>query len=282
MLRFLGVARLVLPALVTLLLACFHMNVPKLTAREKQLAEQYARYALMFAAPIFFGLPPELGGMAAGLNNGTVTLLELNGRRFGITASHVIEGFRQRSAEDKQVVCQIGRFNVEPLARLISENKKHDLAVLDLNNIDPRQLGGVGPIKHAFHAPREWPPQPPEADKFVIFGGYPGSRREQHDQDGVMFGTVSSGGSRVNSVQEDVFTFQTEIGQCFISFDLDGRGFTDLPGMSGAPVMIRRQTDEGIDVFDMVGIYFEYHEEWDIHRARPTSLIGADGIIKEG
>ena len=255
------------------------MNMPELTERERKLADQYARYALIFAAPIFFGLPPEAGGEAADLNNGTVALLQLNGRRVGVTNSHVIEGLRQRLAQDERVVCQIGQFNVDPIERLISESQRHDLAVLDLHDVDPGVLRSPGGGDRAFHVPGKWPPQPPRVEDFVMFGGFPGSRRAPRGKDGVEFGSVSSGGSRVNSVQEDVFTFQIEIAMCTVSFDLDGRGFRDLPGMSGSPVMTRRQVG-GVDVFDMVGIFFEYFEEWDVLRARPTGLINVDGSIK--
>lgn len=256
------------------------MNIPELNEPEKQLADRLARYPLMFAAPIFFGIPPALGGAIEDMNNATVALLELNGRRLGVTNAHVIDGYRQRFADDNKIICQVGLVDINPLTRLVSESRRYDLAVLDLTDIAGDVLKVTGEVARTFHIPREWPPRPPIVENFVMFGGYPGSRRTTHGQGAVGFGSVSSGGSRVNSVQEDIFTFQINIEKCVVAFDT-GLGFGELPGISGSPVMMRRQSEGGIEVFDMVGIFFEYYEAWDVLRARPLTLINVDGSIKD-
>lgn len=62
-------------------------------------------------------------------------------------------------------------------------------------------------------------------------------------------------------------------------FDRDGRGYEDFPGMSGCPVMVPRRTKGGIEIVDMVGIFFEDRQDLDVYRARPIGLIKEDGTI---
>lgn len=246
-----------------------------LNDEQRRLLDVYARHALQFAVPIYFGVP----GRPEYLNNGTVTLLELGGRRFGITNYHVLARYRKKLRRIHGLVCQVGPVVIRPLDRLVSESKKYDLVVLDFQNIQPQTLRGGNEIPCRYHVPREWPPQPVAPGNFVMFGGFPRTKRVAITDDELEFGGVSSAGSEVLSVQPDVFTFQIQIEQCVTAFDRDGRGFEDLPGISGSPVLIARRSPGGIEVIDLVGIFFEDYPAIDVYRVRPGSVIGADGMI---
>ena len=55
----------------------------KLSPEQKAIASEYAKFALQFAAPIFIGPVPESG--RGKINNGTVTLVNLGDRQYGVT-----------------------------------------------------------------------------------------------------------------------------------------------------------------------------------------------------
>ena len=168
---------------------------------------------------------------------------------------------------------------IDPEKFLISESEELDLAVLNLENIDVSKIRGGTEIPCQFHEPLKWPPDLPKVGEFVLFGGFPKSKRLELAKGHLEFGSLSSGGSEIHSVQMDVITCQIQIDQCIIDFDRDGDGFSELPGISGSPVMIARQTEGGLTVFDLIGVVFEYHSGWDVLRVRPVSLIASDGTI---
>lgn len=250
----------------------------KLTEKQKQLADEYCKFALQFAAMISFG-PKGEAITNATLNNGTITLVRLGGRNMGITNHHVIQQYRERVIAGENLTCQVGNVTIEPLSCLVSECEKTDLAVLDLNGIDPKKIRGSPTMPCQFHEPTEWPPRIPKIGEFVIFGGFPGTKREEAGRRSFVFGTFSSGSSEVISVQPDVLTCTIALEQCVIAFDYDGKGLEGLPGISGAPVLVQRQLESGFFVFDLVGVVFEYSESFDALRVRPSTLIEENGAI---
>src|ERR1041385_8986267 len=126
----------------------------QLSPGQKATAREYSRFALQFSAVICFwqslGIPK--------VNHGNVTLLKLDGRRFGITNHHVIAHFRERQIAGESLVCQIGNVPIDPLLRLHSSSQAMDLAILDLSEVDPSKIRGTKDIPFHFHEPQVWPP----------------------------------------------------------------------------------------------------------------------------
>lgn len=250
----------------------------QLTDLQKKLADQYCRYALQFAATISFG-PKGDALINESLSNGTITLLRLNNQNLGVTNYHVLQGYRARIKAGEDITCQVGNVPIDLEARIISESLLMDLVVLDLNGIEPSQIRGNSIIPCQFHEPIEWPTRVPVRGDFVLFGGFPGKKRESKGRRAFDFGTFSSGASEVVSVQEDVLTCTISPELCVTAFDYDGKGFEGLPGISGSPVLASRELKSGILVFDLVGVVFEYSENFDALRIRPTKLIQSNGEI---
>jgi hypothetical protein len=242
------------------------------------LGESLAKFSLQFATALAF--TPKEGPLDPTLlNNATVSLVMLGGKPLGITNHHVIDVFRAKSAEQR-MTCQLGNAPIDPLARLISESSRFDLAILDLAGVEPRRIRGAHPeIPCQFHVPRSWPPDPPHVGDFITFGGFPGTKRRHLRGSHVEFGAMCSGASEVISVQTDVITSQIRLDQCVTHFDKDGRGFEGVPGLSGAPSFLPRLTTSRVEVLDFIGVVFEYHDEWDTLRLRPTSLITESGHV---
>lgn len=251
--------------------------MPKTQA--EALAEELSIYAMQFAEPIYFGPPPDKQSDAP-INNGTISLILLGTRQVGITNWHVIDEYRKRASENQDLICQISNVRIDPIAQLISESKHFDVAVLDLSNTSAEEIGKGTGMPCQFLAPREWPPAAVSKGDFVLFGGFPGLKRKDPKPGHLDFGSISSGGTKVESIQEDVITCRIQLERCVVNFDEDGLGMGPLPGISGSPVLIHR-TISDVSVFDFVGVIFEHSNEWDILRIRPASLLSDNGIIVE-
>src|ERR1017187_813286 len=96
--------------------------------------DQIAKYPVQFAQPVFFGESPH-SSSAAGLNNGTATLLKLEDRFLGVTCQHVLDGYR-RSKATRNTFFQLGPVALDPEKFLISEDRDRDLAILDLTSFE--------------------------------------------------------------------------------------------------------------------------------------------------
>lgn len=252
-------------------------TVIQLNHRQITIAQHYAKFALQFSAPICYW--NRHGTLK--LNHGNVSLLKIGGRKFGITNNHVVEGFRKRNASGESLLCQIGNVPIDPIGRLHSWSERMDLAVLDLSEVDASSIRGTRDIPPCqFHESDDWPPQMPKSGDWALLGGFPVTKRVQLGPGHFEFGTFSSGGTLIDSVQPDLITCRIEIEKCVISIDRDGRGLEDLPGISGSPVMVARQLASGITVFDLIGVVFEHSMTWDALRIRPLSLVDSNGYIQ--
>lgn len=247
------------------------------TLEQLALFDERAKFPITCSTYFLFAPPPSRVSSANNLNNGTITLVSVNGRKFGITAYHVVERYRERIELGEQLIFYVGNVVIDPEACLVSESKELDLAVLDLAIVNPLQIRGGGEIPCAFHEPRTWSSGKVRAGDFVLLGGWPGSGRGEIAREHLIFGSFSSGGSEVQSVQTDVFTCRIEFDACFVSSNRGATSLPALPGISGGPVFVETELESGMTVFDFVGVIFEYHEGLDILRARPISLIGVNG-----
>lgn len=252
-----------------------------MTPEQKAMVTEAAKLAVQFSTYFVIAPPPsrELTPDEK-FNNGTVTLLELEGRRYGITNSHVLDAYRTRRAAGEDLICQVGNVRINPLDRLMDESdqRKLDLAILDFSDIDANSLRGGDSVPCQFHVPAAWPPDRPPEGSFVALGGWPKSRRMMIAPDQVDFGAVCSGGTEVQGSYEDLLRCAIQPDEAEILFDMQGKGIPELPGMSGGPVIIGRDID-GIMRFELVGVIFEFFEPFDALRIRPTTLIRKNGTL---
>src|SRR5258705_5253649 len=84
---------------------------------EGKLGVELGKYPLKFATAAYFGARPQPGTPAT-VNSGSAALLRLHGHTFALTCSHVLEGYRQRLAEDGKVIFQLGNCELDPLTQL--------------------------------------------------------------------------------------------------------------------------------------------------------------------
>jgi hypothetical protein len=215
-------------------------------------------------------------------NNGSMTLLRFPARRAGVTCHHVIEAYREQRLVNPSRLFQVGGFALDPLDRLLAADPIHDLAVIDLEDVDPKQLT-IGLEKKAFFEPAEWPLGTAEPGELIALGGYPGFSRAvgagpDDDSRGLCSGPVSLGVTRVIDVGSENIV-------CKASWEyrVEGSGpqvmgpDADLGGLSGGGGFVRR----GSAVY-FVGVIFVVAQSRAYLRLRPARLIGEDGMLGRG
>lgn len=224
---------------------------------------EFEKYPLKFAIPAYFGAPPKPGSAQA-VNNGSASLLRLNGQPFALTCSHVLDRYRERLADDK-CIFQLGNCVLDPLAQLRDEQRELDYALIALTE---EQAVDIAKSDGAFDGtffcePAQWPPAEVKEGHFVAFGGFPGELRKATSFDELSFGSFSSGASRVASVNESYLVCQFE-RQFWVK-----HGYEPEPecigGMSGGPVFaIRHRSDTDIMTYEFIGHIYEFSKSFEL------------------
>lgn len=213
-------------------------------------------------------------------SNGALTLLQLPDRRVGVTCQHVIEAFRERRSTGQGRVCRVGARPISLLDRLLAEDRRLDLALLDLDDTDPDQLV-VASRRPEFFEPDTWPQPSPEPGDVIGLGGYPSILRTQ---DRVARATTTAsfppgftvGATRVIDVgRENIVCGLGEghwIGDGHHRVTSES---TDLGGLSGGPGFVRRRSR-----LHLAGVMFVVARRGDYLRLRPAGFIRPDGTLR--
>ena len=240
------------------------------------LGEKLAKFPLLFSKAAFFGRRPSKVRTSK-VRNGTVTLVDFGEGPLALTCHHVIACFRRIRKCTNKVVFQIGNVELDPLEQLIDENARLDLAAIRLTHEQVTEITSEGEIGSCVFTPVEWPPPILAEGDFVAFGGFPGRLRTVMSFDELEFGTWSSGASKVCSVSEHQFVSSFERDYWVQSFGsqyhMDLRA---LGGMSGGPAFINR----GL-YWDLVGIVFNYHENYDTVMFSSLRAMNTNGTIQQ-
>jgi hypothetical protein len=247
----------------------------------KQLAsgpagEMMTKLPLYYSKAIIFGEKPKKD-VTTKINSATVTLLELEGKVFAVTCSHVLEGYRQTLLQNEDAFFQIGDTRIDLKSQLVDESKKYDLATLLINEAQLKKMLNTEEIGSRVIRPSVWPPTKILVEDKILFGGFPGKLRDRVAFDEVLFNSFSTAGISVASVDEEKFGCLFEREHWIES----GGGKqaiypTELGGMSGGPAFVDRGQH-----FEFVGIIYQHSESLDIMFFRHAGLIGDDGKIMD-
>lgn len=109
-------------------------------------------------------------------HNGTVCFVNTGKRLIGVTAHHVLAGYRAALEFQPALRCQFGSATVEPLRHLIAESQYLDLATFDLSNVVVAATGA------APTAPPIWPTSlvSTSGSCFMAASGLSAKRAEVH------------------------------------------------------------------------------------------------------
>jgi hypothetical protein len=242
--------------------------------------------AYTHAVAIIFGYSEDpKGPKPPTVYGGSGALLALEGRTYVATCDHVIDGFDRRYKEDNRYQFQIGQNRIDVHERLIDRDTALDLAIIDVSDLDPKNIANRSDYAAQPLTPTRWPPPPVQTGEIVIVCGFPRDTREPDEKERKIVSASFSFVEHVTRVDGDVF---------YISFDRktwvntgddspspDWVSEVDLGGLSGSPVFSGRDLPGPIRLLEFVGTLLSEVPfiQGDSVLIRSSSRIAASGSL---
>lgn len=232
----------------------------------KLLGRQMVGLVQRYVRPILCGDQPAIMGQPF-IRGGTVTFLKTSKRVFGVTNQHVVEAFRQIRRSRPNFHCQLDSLAFDFEQRLIDQNKRLDLATLDVSEAELHQIGAVP------YYPSSWPVEPPIVGELTTIVGYPGQLRYADSPEQLCVPHIGLNIPITSISDTDIsFHFEREYWQTDID-TLDPSTLNDFGGMSGSGVFAMRIAPA------FVGVLYEYGENFDLLKCSRTEFITQEGMI---
>jgi hypothetical protein len=203
-------------------------------------------------------------------HNGTICFVQTPKRLIAVTAWHVFNEYRAAKAQQPNIRCQFGSTTTEPEARLIAESEYLDLATFDVSEVVVAAAGG------SPYAPLIWPTREVSGGEALLYGGYPGSLRVEHEATADLpfqwfAGAPISVTPENIKLHIDLENFHQPLSGNIIPN-------VDLGGMSGGPVF-RLVPAPPIERLELVGFIYESQPSLSLLYARPSHYITEQGLI---
>lgn len=132
------------------------------------------RAAAQYSMPIAW--VTARAGLPHILASGSAFLLDCGEGPFGVTARHVLAGFRQDRASHPDAVCMLEQLRFDPVERAIAKDSAYEVATFRILPDEVRQLRPRGKVA-LTGGQRTWPREPPQAGRGVFFVGFAGTGR---------------------------------------------------------------------------------------------------------
>lgn len=179
-------------------------------------------------------------------NHGSCFFLRIEGNLFGVTAHHVIQGYKD-TLKIYPDSCSISIGN-SPLLnfmdKIIAEDKDHDIATFRLGEDDvanikiPNEDGTIREIKPFEYSRAEWEELAmPRIGETILFTGYPGESLNLDMPNASAFFTQKSYGSIITDDKPVESAFYIKKDD-LIELSNENSYTLNLGGVSGAPAMI--------------------------------------------
>ena len=249
------------------------------TEEEKRLARELSKFPMKFCNACYFGDPSDEGGI---VNNGTMTLIKYNDSRYGITNHHVVNAYRARLENEPELKFYVGNAEVNIVESIIDDNENLDICTVDLNDIDEESFRSEGQISTIFFEIDDFTVGDIKEGDFVLFGGYPGAWRERPQPNHIIFDTLSTGATEVNTASDMNIICELSLDKCITTL-MNHRDCLpeSFGGISGGPVFHHKTTEAGISVFKLVGIIYEYAPLYEAFFIRPISFITENMRVRD-
>jgi hypothetical protein len=179
------------------------------------------------------------------VRNATGTLVNFFGRERLVTMKHVLDAYRAKKAEDPRTVFAFGGLEFDPIAIVVAESEKSDLAVLDTSGARFSRDAPHLPTLSYF-TPTTWPPGEVAIGDKVFLGGWPESYRQVRDEGREVFSKPESlVGIVVTDLQTDHFVCTLDRSNWSQSREGDPAYLNEPSGsgFSGSPVFSRRRDE---------------------------------------
>ena len=224
----------------------------------QNLIVQMQQFPLRFCKPIYFGSPPSKQ-KSARLNNGTATLIKTNDKHVAITCSHVLKGYRDRRANEKDLFFSIANCHIEPEDQIIFEDVAIDICVIALTESQASEiLSNSEGIGESFYEVSKDYLGEVKIGNFVAFAGFPGESRTLISWDEISFGSYSSGSCIVTDMHSDYIACTFDRNHWITcNYDFEPKC---IGGISGGPTFLICRTEQNILHYKFLGIAYNMHE----------------------
>lgn len=168
----------------------------------RRLGKAEGELAATLAIPLNWVIREEAGHLRA--RNGTAFVMSTGERVFGVTAHHVLEGWRTDRERHNVVGLQLGDQPFEPEGRhaIIAERPDIDLATFQFTREEVRRTGPGKTVLEGYQS--QWPPVPPEQGRGIYFAGFPGVEKIWLSRSEISFGAAYAGGIASSVSELDV------------------------------------------------------------------------------
>lgn len=223
------------------------------TLKHLGLMNEVSAQALRYALPVYFASDRKV------INNGTGILIETDNELIGVTALHCVTSFEEKAHNDSTLKFYFGSYAVNPSAHVIDRNQNLDLMTFkfpkkwhSLITSTPNNSGAKLTVSiNDIHQDELQP------DSVITFGGFPGSYRRQPQSHYVLFGKVSFGPCGITtSGPLKISSRMEKVSNWIQTHYMDG-DFTNVGGLSGAPVFLATFSKGGIWHQKLAGFIYE-------------------------
>lgn len=215
------------------------------------------------------------------LRGGSCFIIRFASRLVGVTAAHVVREFRDSSAKNQTIICQLHNVIFDLAGAVIDMDEELDIATFAVSEDHLEKIDRI-----AFDCSTEWPPPPLGRPCALSLAGFPESMRQVREDSSATFAAYGA-----LTVADDF----TDCG-ILVTFDpardrqVDGAPKPplkyNLSGCSGGPV-IEHKVLNGRRVCFPVGIIVAgagkcqkgVVREFDMIRIRRIDVIREDGTI---
>jgi len=191
-------------------------------------------FATSLTAPLYWII--REGDRQYRVRNGSAFFLDAGNGPFGVTACHVVEGWKQDCADCNVVALQLGHdlpVDFEGRNALIAAHEGIDIATFRVSGDEIRKIGKTALT--GFQ--RNWPPQPPQQGRGIYYAGFPGVGTIWLSPAEISFGAAPGGGIATSVSETDISSLIERehlisvLGEGIPSEDYD------FGGMSGGPML---------------------------------------------
>jgi hypothetical protein len=249
-----------------------------------KLTDTELKLAISFSAPIYWTISRN-GRLRC--RNGTAFFLSTGDHLFGVTACHVIDGWKACPPEERPGMLRLGGMRtfvqLDWEQRVIDSDPAIDIATFQINEAEVRHIEKTV-LTGAY---KRWPPSAPPVNCSVYIAGFPGAGTIYPSQNIVSFGAMAGGGI-ASSVSEKDVSYQIERNNLMPLF---GEGIPpenyDFRGMSGGPMLA--VVEWALRSWALVGVVYqgpntsldanEAIQGLEVIRARRTYFIQPDGSL---
>jgi hypothetical protein len=219
-----------------------------------ELARRYRDILRKCCAPIFWYR--RCWSKLSIVDSGTVTFVRTPTQLLGLTAAHVLRGYRSDATREYAAV-RIFDAPVNDLdARIICLPSKGEVDIASFA-VDDSLLKATG----KEIVPLGWPPYPPQEGRGILLAGYPGQERVI-ESDSVNFGLFTAI-VIAKTVSEKQITWLIEPEWQLETAEIPAPppGY-NLGGASGGPLITLLETDHHVTSYTLGGIIAE-HPDYD-------------------